>query len=387
MNNIIEFNPNHKHLVNIDYLIINLEGNPFGQFPKSSDFKLIYFDYGTKIFEKRAELFYKNLKFATLQHTPRSSVLETTLAQLQFENHIFYTFTFSEQRQILDDFCEQSGYFFKAINRLDICIDKNDVDNNYRNVYDSLISGNVLMSGRTKNFQSYCESVKGVTILNGFQIGKRTSEKLLRVYNKSLSLLSTEKPYIDTYFKNNGLKSDNIWRFEFQLNSKFFRELKKVSPNGIVTENVTWNLFDSGTLFELLKLSTKGFFELHQNTGKSQINKEKKINLFDFDLMRAFSNANKVVIKRLKKVFQSSNTIKKRLAKSLFREYYSNFQEVSYVFALNRLLIDKDIITGKDLLSWFNNKCSFYLKEFETKEKLRNHFDFDLYHEHQLLFL
>lgn len=388
MNNILEYNPNAKHLVNIDYLIVNLDGVPFGTFPDSSDFKINYYDYGTKIFQFRAEVYYKNLKYATIQHSPRSAVLDVNLAQLQIENHIFYTFTLQEQKTILDAFCSETNYLFKSVNRLDICVDKCDVAGSYKTLYDSLQSGKLLMSGRTKNFQSYSETVKGVTVLNGFQVGKRTSEKLLRVYNKTLSLLNSDKPYIQEYFNNNGLKSETVWRFEYQLNSRFFRDLKRVSPaDGVVTEGVTWNIFEYPMLFELLKESTKGFFEIHVNTGKSQVNKEDKISIFDFDVMRQIANARKLVLKRLKKVFQSSETIKKRLAKSLFREYYTNFQDVSYIVALNRLLLDYDKATGKTLFEWFGHKCSFYLMEFKNKEKLSNHFDFELYHEHQTLFL
>lgn len=384
----LEYNPEKIHLVNIDYLIVNLQGTPFGVFSENSNFRISYFDYGTKNMQFRGEIFYKNLKYATLQHTPRSSVLDVNLAQLQIENHIFYTFSLLEQKNILDNFCNETNYKFKNINRLDICVDKCDSSGTYKDLYDGLMSGKLLMSGRQKNFESYSETVKGVTILNGFRVGKRTNEKFLRVYNKTLSLLNSDKKYIDDYFKNNGLHSETVWRLEYQLNSRFFRDLKKISPaDGTVTECVTWNIFDASMLYEILKDAQKGFFEIHINTGKSQINKEKKISLFDFDIMRQIANGRKLIIKRLKKVFQSSNTIKKRLAKSLFREYYTNFQDISYVIALNRLLLEQDNCTGNTLKDWFAHKCSFYLMEFRNKERLSNHFDFNLFYEQQNLFL
>ncbi len=381
-------NTQQKTLINIDYLIINLEGNPFRDFPENSDFKLHHYDYGTKIFSTRSDLYYKNQKIGTLQHSPRSAILDFNFAQLQFENHLFYTLSHQELKNLIDNFCEQTNYLFKSINRLDICIDKNDVNNNYRNIYDNIINGSYLISGRPKNLQSYFETFKGKSVLNGFQIGKRTSDKIIRVYNKSLSLQLTEKPYINDFFKNNGIQNQNVWRFEYQLNSAFFRHLKQISPaSDDVQQDMTWGIFDKSTLFELLKIATKGFFELHENTGKSQINKEKKIQLFDFDTMRKQVTNLTTVIKKLNKGLVSSLTIKKRLAKSLFREYYANEQDISYIVALNLLLEDKDYTTDKKLKVWFLNKMNFYLHEFRNKEKIKKHFYTELFQEHCNFFM
>jgi hypothetical protein len=377
-----------KALVNIDYLIINLEGNPFGDFEENSNFNLKHYDYGTKIFATRSDLYFKNEKIGTLQHSPRSTILDVNFAQLQFENHLFYTLSLSGLKNLITQFCEETAYKFKAINRLDICIDKNDTNHNYRYIYDKIINGSYLISGRPKNLQSYFETFKGKSILNGFQIGKRTSDKIIRVYNKTLSLQLTEKPYINDFFQNNGIKNENIWRFEYQLNSAFFRHLKEFSQTkDEVQQDMTWGIFNQSTLFELLKIATKGFFELHENTGKSQINKEKKIQLFDFDSMRQAVTQQTTVIRKLKKGFVSSTTIKKRLAKSLFREYYANEQDISYIIALNLLLEDTDYTTDKKLKVWFLNKMNFYLLEFRNKEKIQKYFYRELFQEHCNLFM
>ncbi|PWB22554.1 hypothetical protein [Flavobacterium sp. HTF] len=375
-------------LINIDYLILNLEGQPFGEFPENSKFRLKPYDYGTKIFEIRADLYYEDLKIGIYTAKPRSAIISEQLAQLQIENNLFYTLTNDTLKSIINDFCNETQYNFKSINRLDICLDKSDVNNSYRNLYSNIVGGNYLISGRPKNLQSYFETYKGKSILNGFQIGKRTSDKIIRCYNKTLSLQLTEKPYINEYYANNDLKNDNVWRFEYQLNSAFFRGLNEHSKADTkVSQSMTWGVFDKANLYELLKIANKGFFELRENTGKSQINKEKLIMLFDFDFLQSQISKFNPIIKRLKKVTLSSTTIKKRLAKSLFREYYANNQCVSYIVALNLLLEDMDMLTEKPLLTWFKNKLHFYLHEFRTKEKLVNDFDSELFNEHQLLFL
>ncbi|PIF34658.1 hypothetical protein CLU81_5319 [Flavobacterium sp. 9] len=375
-------------LINIDYLIINLEGQPYGEFPENSKFRMKPYEYGTKIFEIRADLYFENLKIGIYTAKPRSAIMSADFAQLQFENNLFYTLSNDALRGIINAFCDETNYFFKSINRLDICLDKSDVNNSYRNLYGNVVSGNYLISGRPKNLQSYFETYKGKSILNGFQIGKRTSDKIIRCYNKTLSLQLTEKPYINEYYQNNGLKNDNVWRFEYQLNSAFFRGLNEHSKADInISQAMTWGVFDKANLYELLKIANKGFFEIRENTGKSQVNKEKLITLFDFDYLQSQISKFNPIIKRLKKVVLSSTTIKKRLAKSLFREYYSNNQDISYIVALNLLLEDLDMTTENQLLVWFQNKLHFYLHEFRTKEKIVNDFDFELFHEHQILFL
>lgn len=375
-------------LINIDYLILNLEGKPFGEFPDSSQFKSKPYDYGTKIFINRSDIYYQDLKIGVLTSCPRSAIISEHLAQLQLENNLFYTLDNQTLKNIISEFCDETGYYWKTINRLDICLDRCDKDNSYRNLYKNIVDGNYLISGRPKNIQSYFETFKGKSILNGFQLGKRTSDKIIRCYNKTLSLQLTEKPYINQYYKDNHLHSENVWRFEYQLNSNFFRNLNEIShADNSTTQLMTWGIFDKAVLYELLKIANKGFFELRENTGKSQVNKEILIPLFDFDYLQSQLSFFKPIVRRLKKVILSSTTIKKRLAKSLFREYYSNNQDLSYVVALNLLLEDLDLSTDKPLFEWFRGKLHFYLHEFRTKEKIVNPFDYMLFQEHQLLFL
>lgn len=375
-------------LINIDYLILNLEGQPFGEFPDNSEFRLKPYDYGTKIFEIRADLYYQDLKVGIYTAKPRSAIISENLVQLQIENNLFYTLSNDFLKTIINDFCNETNYIFKSVNRLDICLDKSDINNSYRSLYSNIVTGNYLISGRPKNIQSYFETFKGKSILNGFQVGKRTSDKIIRCYNKTLSLQLTEKPYINEYYSNNNLKNENVWRFEYQLNSAFFRGLNEHSKaNQNISESMTWGIFDKTNLYELLKIANKGFFELRENTGKSQVNKENLIMLFDFNALQSQISKFIPIIKRLKNVVLSSTTIKKRLAKSLFREYYANNQDISYIVALNLLLEDMDMITEKPLLIWFKNKLHFYLHEFRTKEKIVNYFDTNLFLEHQLLFL
>lgn len=378
----------NKKLINIDYLILNLEGQVFGDFVSASHFKIHYHDYGTKIFKRRGDLYFKDEKIGIVTSEPRSQILSETFAQIQFENHLYYTKSHEELKKIIELFMDETNYSFKGINRLDIAIDCNDNSNMYRDLYNNIINGIFLISGRPKNIQSFYETFKGKSILNGFQVGKRTSAKLLRVYNKTLSLQLTEKPYINEWHKKNGLEVENIWRFEFQLNSTFFSDLNKHLPESLtVKEKIGLNIFQVETLFELLKIAKRGFFDLHHNTGKSQINKEVEINFLSIDAIQKIYTSAKSIVVKTKSIVISTNTIKKRLAKSLFREYYANNQDISFVIALNLILEDVDVNTQNKLLIWFNSKVNYYLFEFENKDKIKRKFDKGMFNEHQNLFL
>ncbi|WP_026713659.1 hypothetical protein [Flavobacterium daejeonense] len=378
-----------KVLVNMDYLIMNLEGTPFGEFEAKSDFKSHSYEYGSRTFKNRADIIYKDIKLGTLLSCPHSSVISEDLAQFQLENNLFYTIPENQLKEILLQFCDETNYKFKSVNRLDVCLDKNDSKATYRKLYSDVVGGAYLISGRTKAINSYYETYKGKSVLNGFQIGKRTSEKLIRCYNKTLSLQLTEKPYINDWYQQNGLKNDEVWRFEYQLNSRFFRDLKEFSKaDEATTELMTWGIFKKENLIELVKIANKGFFEIRENTGLSQINKEKiALELFDFEQLQKNITSYPPIIKRVKRAILSSTTIKKRLVKSLFREYYSNNQDISYIVAMNLVLEEIDLTTNKPLINWFNSKLHFYLHEFRLKEKIVQVFDFDLFNEHKLLFL
>lgn len=105
----------------------------------------------------------------------------------------------------------------------------------------------------------------------------------MRIYNKTLELSINPKQYISDYHKNQGLADDvPVWRMEYQLNARFFDNLykcKDISQKGdikheLVSERITWAIFDIENLIALFQLAEKNHFELRYNTGKSQTNKE-----------------------------------------------------------------------------------------------------------------
>src|SRR5690606_9132211 len=148
-------------------------------------------------------------------------------------------------------------------------------------LYTDLITGEKLVKGREKNISAHHITKKGRGQFNGFTVGKRTASRFLRVYNKTVALQqpTQPKPYIVEWHKNNGLEAlegSDIWRFEYQLNSTFFTYLRKYG------KNITFTAFEPQSLIELIELAEKNHFEIVENTGKSETNKEKTIVLHNW---------------------------------------------------------------------------------------------------------
>ncbi|MGL2994560.1 replication initiation factor domain-containing protein [Flavobacterium sp. TSSA_36] len=389
-----------KTLISIDYLIINLMGDfrPF-EASNSSEFDIIKEPFATKTFSDKYLIKYQGQNLATIFSKPRASIINEFLSQLQFENHIFYTKSLDEISDIINLFTTTYCLDFSAINRLDIAFDIHDKNEYYRKLNADLSNGALRVAGRKKGFSSYNEIVKGVCINNGFNFGSRGSSKFLRVYNKSLSLEINEKSYIQEFYKKNDFDNKNVWRFEYQLNASFFTNLKSFGHDKdffeetgqklvLPFQDVTYSLFNYSALIQLVIMAQTNFFELRENTGKSQVNKEKSVSfILDFDYLLENIGKYKPTFIRLKRSFVPSLVKRKRLAKALFREYVANFQNVTYIVALNRLLLEKNPFDGTTLQTWFDDKMRFYLSEFQQLEKMGIKFNYALYNEQTNLFI
>jgi hypothetical protein len=390
-----------KTLLSIDYLIINLMGDltPNKSINSFCPFDFIDAPYGTKTFTNKHIVKYKDEIIGSVLSVPRSNIIPEKLHQFQFENHVFYSKSLTEIKQIIHELTDFYNLEFTGINRLDVAFDINDTNDYYRTLQNSVTNGTLRLAGRKKSFSTFNELVQGVCINNGFNLGSRSSSKFLRVYNKSLSLEINEKQHILDYYKANNFENRNVWRFEYQLNSTFFTNLKNYGHDKdffdqskekqkLPFEDCTWSIFDYGALINLVIMAQKNFFELRENTGKSQINKENTVPfILDFDyLLETKATINPTFV-RLKTTHVPSIVKKKRLAKALFREYCANFQNVTYVVALNRLLSEINPFDGNPLTDWFDDKMKFYLAEFKELEKMDLKFDFALYQEQNNLFI
>lgn len=359
-------------LLNIDYLILNFKGKldyhkqPFNLPDDIKPFHLVSKQYGTKVFKSCYELFYCDERVGVLMAEPRSNVIDSELIQFQFENYLFYQNTLSELGKMVTDFVNYYDVKFHGVNRLDICCDTKENRLKYENLYTELIRGSKLLKGREKNISAYMLTKKGRSQFNGFTVGKRSSARFLRIYNKTvaISLEEGKKDYIKNWHEKNGLYATpglDIWRFEYQLNNRFFADKKEQG------EDITWQIFSYNHLLELFTYARINHFEPVYNTGKTETNKEKSFEFLDFDALKKLEW--QYISKMPRKPFIASVTTVKRLAKGLFRQYYIN-PNLAFLYPLHCVLKEYN------LLKWFENKYPFYVHEFQDKERIRG-----LYHE------
>lgn len=363
-------------LLTIDYLILNFKGslreNKSSLYKEDvpTPFSTVKHQYGNKTFADVYDLFFHDEKIAVINSVPRSSIIDSTLVQIQFENHLFYTYSLRELGDLVITICDYFDIRFEGINRLDIAHDRNDLQNTYIQTYLDLIDSKKKLKGREKDVNAYMITNNGRTVFNGFTVGKRSSSRMLRIYNKTkqLQLPKYPKPYINDYFTKNSLvNTDNcpVWRYEYQLNSTFFTYLRERD------QHVTYQIFDLDFLLQLIQMAEKNHFEIVQNTGKTETNKEKQSVLNDWDaLAKHLKSKSRFTAKKITKAFEPSITIQKRLIKGLFRQYYINGQ-FTFIDALTTVVIQYS------LQDWFYDKYQFYVMEFQSKEKLKGRFKED----------
>nr|WP_317631700.1 replication initiation factor domain-containing protein [uncultured Flavobacterium sp.] len=356
-------------LVTIDYLIMNFKGDLTLNFDVTASkyavnsncpFELNQEDFGTKIFKNAYTLYHEGKLIGKILSNPRSPVIDEKLIQFQLENYLFYTVSNEGLKNLIIAFQEYYKVKFDSFNRLDIAFDSNDSDL-YNDLFNKLDNEMIKLKGRDKTINVHNHTINGVLVPTGYSIGKRSSSKFLRIYNKSYENACSREPkkYIDDFHELNQLNGV-VWRFEFQLNNKFFTNL--ATPIGL-------EIFDDLALVNLLEFAEKNFFEFVYNTNKSQNQKEKDYNFRNWDKVKEFyRNGKGLVLARLKKIFEISDNVNKRLVKSLFRQFYQNKNSIYF-----KTLIK--VFNNNKLSDWFVSKYKYYLREFEFKEKIKNTFN------------
>lgn len=365
------FNP----VINIDYLVLNCSGN-YSNFDSisTSTLKLELQDVGTRIFKKRYFLISENEKVATILCQPHSQAMKQDLIQVQISNHYFYTYNLFWLKKLVElyiiKFLQLS---LNSISRLDISIDFDNRNNIVQQLASLIQNNHVLLAGRDKAFTPYYVFNQGKSTLTGLTIGKRSSSRFLRVYNKTLEMQTNPKEYILNRWKKHGLDSNNVWRCEYELTSQFF--INRQIDNATISTQI----FSQKALLNLFIEAEKNHFEIKQNTNKSELNKEKTIPFFEWSVLLSQcndENDSDTTITKLSKIIEPSILVQKRVLKASIREYYISKQQYQNIFLIQY------IIEKYHLHDYLETKLKFYIDEFEKLQKAPFKFDESLFYEH-----
>lgn len=341
-------------LMSIDYLVLNLDGAPV--LANDSDFIYNPAEYGTKNFAERGEIIFQGKKIGTFLHKPKG-VLKKSLSQFQLENYLFYTLTSLELLKLLRALLDQLGVLLKSVSRLDVCIDMSGKSQSIDRIIKKLFAQKYRLSGRTKNINFYTHTNEGALVYEGVSVGSRNSSRYMRLYDKTLEQKKSIKTYIADAWKYSGLKGQ-IWRMEYQMSNRFLRDIPNVTLE---------NICDSSWLYELFKMCVKGHFEVRQNTGKTETNKERSVNWINFDKIQDCIQVIARTITRLKRNIKETLIGQQRMVKGLLRSYFSAHQNPDFLRPMNCILEDYDLV------QWFRGRVDRYVNEFIDAELIQEY--------------
>lgn len=342
-------------ITNIDYLVINLKGSP-NLNNLQENIRIEKQQYGTKVFQDVVRILIDNVRFCTIIFNPRNTVIDSDLVQLKIENHVLYNLPLSQIKKQIENISYCLNLRIEAVSRLDICTDIENSTEIFRDLLKDILSGSKKISGRKKQLNFYTNSEKGEIKINGIGVGKKSNNRYLRIYNKSLELQEVKsKSYIVERWKEEFEDFTNVWRFEYSLNSQFLKNF-----------NVNFeDVFSYEKIIKILQIANDGHFQIKENTGKKETNKEKTIFLFSYLEMR---KKKELIIQKVRKIYltieQSLISVKRKI-KGLLRDYYSTQND--------ELLKIVTYYTSKyNLKDWLFDKYDSYIKEFEKQSIYNN---------------
>jgi hypothetical protein len=189
---------------------------------------LIYkeLEYGTKTFSKVINLIYQNEHVATLAYLPRSKVIHPQGALIKLKNNSLYS---DDRINLLQLIINETGFAFKSISRLDLCIDFNNFNNNYdpEKFIKDYLQFKITKKGKNKGTVHFWQSnqIKFETL----KFGKNTSDVSFYLYNKSKELQDVvyKKYIVDNWIKQ-GLNTKNtVWRLECSIKGNKYKIVNK----------------------------------------------------------------------------------------------------------------------------------------------------------------
>ena len=199
---------------------------------------------------------------------------------------------------------------------------------------------NVHMKGKT--FITTSGSGKETTSL---MVGKRSSDKSARLYNKTKELEYSNKTYISQVWTKSRLKQDeDTYRFEIVLKSK------------VMANYDIWKLDDPKYLASIFKTETNNwasFYRITKDTNKARAMKANKFDLIDWDTLGA-ELLPKAKAKKPTEVYRAKQAIK-----TILRQ--------KEVFGIKTI---EGLISEYDLQDWLDSKAAYWAEDW-AKEKAR----------------
>lgn len=343
-------------LITLDWFEINLKG-----YPKlnSKIFNFELQENETRHMKYLYKVFYDSTLIGEFSTCSKNSFLSPDTSFFKFENYVLYTFDIDTLKFFIDNLLFETCTKFNNFVRVDLALDTNSV---FVNEFIELFKNNKIHDkGRIQdfNFHFHQKKINGKNLINQINFGSKFSSKYAKLYNKSLELETSNKLYIKDYFNNNFGTDKNIWRLEFTLKSKFFKDL----------EYFNWkDIFHIKKQVNLIKLCKKNFFEFVYTSSKKRNDSKDEYKLIDFDLL--ISSKKRITKRKILKVKTKSKISQMLTARAFFKEYIFSTQDNNYLIPFLNVLQRYDLFNDvkKRLKYWIPELMNDLIEKYDFDE-------------------
>lgn len=290
---------------------------------------------GNKHFKFSYEIWRDGRRFATLFCGSRApEIVAADLINVKIENPLLYEVgTIAACKELF----AALNWKVRNITRLDIAMDGVDVIA----MGDRFFRGEIDKKGKSR-FAAYFTSKR---VLEGYDVGKRSSDKWITCYVKSAELEQSNKTYIRDFWKRSGLTSDRVERLELKLRNEAIKMIK----------DFNWErLDDFEYLASIIRTQAKKIFCFVEKSSDTNISRAKLINWCDWDAVGA-KLLETLTARQSDEVYMS-----KRSCKLLYWYYLASGEQ----YYLN---IARDLALNVNAVEWYIKKKEKWEREFWDK--------------------
>lgn len=380
-----------RYVVGCDWLELSLKGDlsfmcNSDKYEKSG-FTLVAAGVRSKFYRCSHNVYLGGELFGLILHQTReNSVIPVESVNFKLDNQQLY------KRKDIDlkirKFLEAFELTFSNYTRVDLCIDFTRFNDNlsFQEFVATYGDGQIESKGKVQNFDKYYTRINGEMTLTGFSYGSRSSDKFIRCYDKTVELTKRHKPYIQKWWLANGFKEgERVYRFEIQLNSKFFRKtkgfrLKLDGRNAWELSSKQFSISSVDSILALLQTSLLNYFDFFEREQKARNDSKTPFEVFDWVKLR--DGVKRVYSYIREKIVHKAVTWRQKMivVRNMFREYVVNFQDDQWLFFVARIVHDYELgarwqkAKERYTLEFLNSLGELYLFDWKKLESSFNSF-------------
>lgn len=347
-----KFKANNTEIQDASVKLDEVINQYFYELSEKENLTAVFKKGGTKVFKRIFELRVGEDVVAHLFTHPRfvEHMPEGTVS-LQMANNLLYT---KDWTQVYKMLVKNIGMVVNNISRLDIAIDGVNGMIKYLTNYTKQNEGfeEILRVGRARlsplNFKD-----KNFTY-TGFNIGSRSSDKYMVVYQKSVELKISGKQYIIDFWEKSGLKNENVERIEIRLNNKYLSTIKFIDQDYSVLEN-------PNVLARIYEQSIKKYFDFRYNTCKSNIAFCDKIELIPFNQF-SFEPLIRCKPVKMDAKYRAKITVKHSF-EQVVKEYVTGEQKQA------NMTFIKQTLALYNMTDWYEEMKEYWIKEYQCSNR------------------